>query len=60
MITSKEICKAMDKIKNVKLKVAKVASNDSKTEEWDTNKNMYIQLVRIKVRIEKGFTNALG
>ena len=23
------------------------------------HKNMYIQLVRIKVRIEKGFTNAL-
>ena len=47
-------------IKNLRLKVVKVASNDSKTEEWDTNKNMYIQLVRIKVRIEIGFTNALG
>ena len=48
MITSKEICQAMDKIKNVKLKVVKVESHDSKTEEWDTSKNMYMQLVRIK------------
>ena len=42
------------------MKVLKVASNDSKTEEWETNKNMYIQLVRIKVTIEKRFTNALN
>ena len=42
------------------MKFAKVANNDSKTEEWDTNKNMHMQLVRIKVRIAKGFTNALG
>ena len=42
------------------MKVLKVASNDSKTEEWETNKNMYIQLVRIKVTIEKRFTNELN
>ena len=33
MITSKEYAKPWIKIKNVKLKVIKAASNDSKTEE---------------------------
>ena len=41
------------------MKVVKVTSNDSKTEEWDTNKNMYIRLVRINVRTEKGFVPIL-
>ena len=48
MIISEEIRQAMDKNQNVKLKVVKVASSDSKTEQWDTDRNMYIQLVRIK------------
>ena len=48
MITNKEICQAIDKNQICKVEVVKVARNDCKTEEWDTNKNMCIQLVRTK------------